>query len=158
MEHRGLLIVRSFFCLFVPPSRFSGLKSALSGLKTAFLGLKSVLSELKLALAGLKYGLSGLNSALRPRICAFRPPIYSLGLQITYLRPETSPLRLQIDLIRPQTSPLSPSASGLLPCFPSFLFTTLQSRATGIADHILPLGNLFYYNEILGLTAPTQMF
>ena len=34
------------------------------------------------------------------------------------------------------------SPSGPLPCFLSFRFTTMQSRATGIADHILPLGDL----------------
>ena len=33
------------------------------------------------------------------------------------------------------------SPSGPLPCL-SFQFTTMQSRATGIADHILPLGDL----------------
>ena len=36
------------------------------------------------------------------------------------------------------------SPSGPLPCL-SFQFTTMQSRATGIADHILPLGDLFRY-------------
>merc|ERR1711911_455967 len=35
------------------------------------------------------------------------------------------------------------SSSGPLPCFPSLQFTFTQSRATGIADHILPLGDLF---------------
>ena len=34
-------------------------------------------------------------------------------------------------------SPLGP-----LPCFLSLQFTVKQSRATGIADHILPLGDL----------------
>ena len=37
------------------------------------------------------------------------------------------------------SSPLGP-----LPCFPSLQFTITQSRATGIADHILPLGDLLY--------------
>ena len=37
------------------------------------------------------------------------------------------------------SSPLGP-----LPCFLSFRFTTMQSRATGIADHILTLGDLFH--------------
>ena len=37
------------------------------------------------------------------------------------------------------------SPSGPLPCFPSLQFTITQSRATGIADHILPLGNLFSF-------------
>ena len=35
------------------------------------------------------------------------------------------------------------SPSGLLPCFPLLQFTITKSRATGIADHILPLGDLF---------------
>ena len=34
------------------------------------------------------------------------------------------------------------SPSGPLPCFLSLQFTIMQSRATGIADHILPLGDL----------------
>ena len=34
------------------------------------------------------------------------------------------------------------SPSGPLPCFFSLQFTIMQSRATGIADHILPLGDL----------------
>ena len=33
--------------------------------------------------------------------------------------------------------------SGLLPCSPSLQFTITQSRATGIAEHILPLDDLF---------------
>ena len=32
---------------------------------------------------------------------------------------------------------------GPLPCFLSLQFTIMLSRATGIADHILPLGDLF---------------
>ena len=35
------------------------------------------------------------------------------------------------------------SPSGQLPCFLSLEFSILQSRATGIADHILPLGDWF---------------
>ena len=35
------------------------------------------------------------------------------------------------------------SPSGPLPCFLSLHFTIMQIRATGIADHILPLGDLF---------------
>ena len=37
-------------------------------------------------------------------------------------------------------SPLGP-----LPCFPSLLFTITQSGASGIADHILPLGDLLLF-------------
>ena len=33
--------------------------------------------------------------------------------------------------------------SRVLPCFHSLQFTIMQSRATGIADHLLPLGDLF---------------
>ena len=35
--------------------------------------------------------------------------------------------------------------SGPLPCFLSLHITIMQSRATGIADHILPLGDLLHY-------------
>ena len=35
------------------------------------------------------------------------------------------------------------SPSGPLPCYPSATITNIPSRATGIADHILPLGDLF---------------
>ena len=35
------------------------------------------------------------------------------------------------------------SPSGPLPCYPSPTITNIQSRATGIADHILPLGDWF---------------
>ena len=44
------------------------------------------------------------------------------------------------------------SPSGPLPCFPSHKFTIMQSRATGIADHIhvLPLGDLFSLKLISG--------
>ena len=35
-------------------------------------------------------------------------------------------------------------SSGPLPCFLSLQFTIIQSRATGIADHILPLGDLLF--------------
>ena len=37
------------------------------------------------------------------------------------------------------------SPSGPLPCSPSLEFIIMQSRATGIADHILPLGDWFVY-------------
>ena len=37
------------------------------------------------------------------------------------------------------------SPSGPLPCFPSLKFMIMQSRATGIADHILPLGDWFFF-------------
>ena len=37
------------------------------------------------------------------------------------------------------------SPSGPLPCFPSLRFTIMESRATGIVDHILPSGDLFVF-------------
>ena len=43
------------------------------------------------------------------------------------------------------------SPSGPLPCFPSLQFTIRQSRATGIADHILPLGDLFSMTRFAGI-------
>ena len=35
------------------------------------------------------------------------------------------------------------------PCFLSLHITIMQSRATGIADHILPLGDLFSLSPLL---------
>ena len=40
------------------------------------------------------------------------------------------------------SSPLRP-----LPCFPTLQSTITQSRATGIADHILPLGDLLFLSN-----------
>ena len=37
------------------------------------------------------------------------------------------------------------SDSGPLPCFLSFQFTFMQSRATGIVDHLLPLATCSYF-------------
>ena len=42
------------------------------------------------------------------------------------------------------------SPSGPLPCFLSLKFTIMQSRAKGIADHILPLGDWFSFFAFLG--------
>ena len=42
---------------------------------------------------------------------------------------------------------------GPLPCFPSLQSTIMQSRSTGIADHILPLGDLL--DQILDQTSHT---
>ena len=39
--------------------------------------------------------------------------------------------------------------SGPLPFFLSYKFTIMQSRATGIADHILPLGDLLDFQSAL---------
>ena len=47
-------------------------------------------------------------------------------------------------------SPLGP-----LPCFLSFRYTTMQSRALGIADHLLPLGNLLHFAPY-SLTMPLK--
>ena len=41
------------------------------------------------------------------------------------------------------------SLSGTLPCFPSIKFTIMQSRAMGIADHILPLGDWILFKMMI---------
>ena len=40
------------------------------------------------------------------------------------------------------------SPSGPLPCYRSLTNTNIQSRATGIADHILPLGDWFFFFSV----------
>ena len=44
--------------------------------------------------------------------------------------------------------------TGPLHCL-SFQFTTMQSRATGIADHVLPLGDLFHFKIMKFRKDPT---
>ena len=68
------------------------------------------------------------------------------------LRPERPDSRLEWPDLRPdrpdwrpESSPVfyrTLSPSGPLPCFPSHKFTIMQSRATGVADQTLPLGDL----------------
>ena len=50
-------------------------------------------------------------------------------------------------------SPLGP-----LPCFHSLQFTITQSRAMGIADHILPFGDLFKHFFFLHFLMPPAAF
>ena len=101
---------------------------------------------MKSALSGLKSVHSGLKSALsdsRPVRADFRP-------EKVDFRPESTDYRLvrawegRIDGWRNKSPPVfyrTSSPSGPLPCL-SFQLTTMQSRATGIADHVLPLGDL----------------
>ena len=100
---------------------------------------------------------------LRPEICPLGPWICPIRPEICSLRPQTCPLRVRTESVdfRPEraweslTGPggmdlrmeertnKSPpvfyrtlSPLGPLPYFLLFWFTTMQSRATGIADHI----------------------
>ena len=106
-------------------SALSGLKSALSALESALSGLKSALSCLKFTLLGLKSALSDLESALS-------------GLKSGWTDGRTDGMTNESPPVFYRTS----SPLGPLPCFPSLHITIMQSRATGIADHILPLGDL----------------
>ena len=47
---------------------------------------------------------------------------------------------------------------GPLPCFPSLLFTITQSGASGIADHILPLGDLFLTKNLVYKNIEAQIW
>ena len=147
--------VRLFVCSSIRSS-FSGLKSALSGLRSAFSGLIFALSGQKPVLSGLKSTLSFLESALsdsrqeradfRPKRADFRPertdfrPERAWGVQSTDGQTDRrmNEWKNESPVFYRTSSPLGP-----LPCL-SFRFTSMQSRATGIADHILPLGDLFF--------------
>ena len=69
-------------------------------------------------------------------------------------RPERADFRPEKADFRPEQADFRPErvwggrtdgrTSGPLPCL-SFQFTIMQSRATGIADHVLPLGDLFFF-------------
>ena len=106
---------------------------------------------------------------LRPERLDLRPERLDLRPERLDMRPERLDLRPGRSDLRPERSDLRPerpnegggrtngrtnerkspvfyrtsSLSGPLPCFPSLQFTITQSRATGIADHLLPLGDLF---------------
>ena len=142
VEHRG-----TFICPFVRPcalplKALSGLKSALSGLESALSGLKFVLSDLLPILSGLKSALPGLKSALSdswPERADFRPERADFRPQRAWGDGWTDGWTNESPPVFYRT--LSPS--GPLPCL-SFRFTTMQSMATGIADHVLPLGDLFF--------------
>ena len=79
------------------------------------------------------------------------PQIDPLRLQISRIRFHNRTLRPHISLLRVNFSPLrveekkppvvyqTLSPLGPLPCFLSLQYTIMHSRATGIADHILPL-------------------
>ena len=110
--------LRAEICPLRPEIYLSNLKSVLSAP-----GPKSALSSFKFALSDLKSGFSTINSDLRPQSCS----------QASNLPSQTS------NWMDGQTNECPPS--GPLPCFLSLQFSIIQSRATGIADHILPLGN-----------------
>ena len=113
--------------------------------------LRAQISHLNLNLL-----LSGFKSVISP----FNPQVSPLKLPIGIFRPYMSFLRPQFRLLNAFSQPSIAShpllqvgqtkvplcSTGLRPlrsrCFPSLQFTITQSRATGIADHILPLGDL----------------
>ena len=102
---------------------------------------------------------------LRPKICPIRPWIWEGRFKASKdwyqtgkadFRPERVDFRPERADFRPEKdwgtnewtnkSPLfyrTLSPSGQLPCFLSLQFTIMQSRAIGIIDYILPIGNLF---------------
>ena len=124
---------------------------ALSDLQSALTGLKSVLSDLKPALLGLKSTISDLKSALS-------------GLKSTLLgppRPTISPLRPHISPKDERTDERkfyrTLTSWGLLPCFLLLQSTIMLSSAPRIADHVLPLGDLFNtFSHFLTLMVPSN--
>ena len=65
------------------------------------------------------------------------------------------------DMVNADAPYRTSSPSGPLPCL-SFRVTTMRSRATGIADHVLPLGDLLYqwnrdsYRKAIEITLGTN--
>ena len=98
------------------------------------------------------------RTGFRPERAIFRPERTDSRPERADFRPEREDFRLERADSRPwgdrRTNESPPvfyrtsSPSGPLPCFPSLQFTIRQSRATGIADHILPLGDLFLPQEV----------
>ena len=158
-----------------PPQAISGLKSALSGLKSTLSGLKS-------ALSGLESARAVFGQRPRRGRCpvehrgTFVHPFVRLSERADS-RPEKAYLRSDRVNFSPERADFRPerawgrrtdkrtnksppvfyrtsSPSGPLPCFPSLQLTIRQSRATGIADHILPLGDLFFTKTLRKSTPP----
>ena len=90
----------------------------------------------------------------RPERADFRPEKIDFRPERIHFRPEKADFRSErawgggrtegrtnesLTLFYRTSSPSRP-----LPCFLSLQFTIIQSRATGIADHIMPLGDLFF--------------
>ena len=110
-----------------PQSTFSGF----SGFKLALFILLSVNQSICISTTALE-----VLCHLYPRSELLRPKVWST---ISPVRPCISP---QDNQKSPPVFHRTLSHSRLLPGFLSLQFTIIQSRATGIADHILPLGNL----------------
>ena len=70
-------------------------------------------------------------------VCSFVYPSIHPSVPPGSLRPEIGMTNESPPVFYRTLSP-----SGPLPCFLSLQFTIMQSRATGITDHILPLGDL----------------
>ena len=122
------------------------MKYALAGLESALSDPKFALSlsGLKSVLAGLQSVLSALKSALPDRESRFQA--WEDRFQAWEgLGEQTKDGRTKVPLFYMTLFP-----SGPLPRFLSLQLKIMQSRATGITEHILPLGNLL----ISGLFAP----
>ena len=100
----------------------------------------------------LKSHPRGSNLMLEAQIPSLRLRSHSLGLnssleaQITASRLKSAHTDRRKDGRTNESPPVfyrTSSPSGPLPCYPSPTITNIRSRATGIADHILPLGNWF---------------
>ena len=89
--------------------------------------------------SGLKFSLSDLKSDSRPERADFRPERAWGGMdgQTDGQRDGWTDRQTKAPMFYRTSSPLGP-----LPCFPSPQYTIMRSRATGIADHILPMGDL----------------
>merc|ERR1711951_46329 len=134
----------------VPPPGLSGLEPGLPGPKSGLSGPKSGLSGPKSALSGLISALSGLKSPfsdLKSAHSLLKPALSDLKSALSDLKSVLSALRTNGRMNEsPPVFYRTSSPLGPLPCFLSLKFTIMQSRAKGIADHILPLGNwLFAY-------------
>ena len=145
----------------------TGLKGQISGLRGQIQGLRGQISGLRGQILGLRGQISGLRGS--EERADGRTQIRPLMLQSSALRLQIRPdghlsLRKAFTLEGLQSAHYSSSSMfsgrtnksllvfyrtlsplGPLPCFPSLLFTITQSGASGIADHILPLGDLLLF-------------
>ena len=154
VEHRGTFVypsvhlpIHPFICAPMRPLRpeIYHPRPEICPLRPEIYSHKPEICPLRLEICPLAWNLP--SQALDKPSLAFSLP---LQIKITHVRPQSSSLRMekttngQMDGI--MEGPLC--STGLHPLWghcpaSSLKFTIMQRRATGIADHILPLGDLF---------------
>ena len=156
VEHRG-----TFVCPSVHPSPLGSLRPEICPLRPEICSLRLQISPLSPQIWLLRPHISLQNSNLLSQASnlpfqilnqPYQPSqaFYLPSKAISGLIAAISSFKAALSGRMNESPPVfyrTSSPSGPLPCFLSPQFTIMQSRATGIADHILPLGDLFLFGQ-----------